>query len=405
MSIDSSLTLPSGLVLSNRLVKSAMTEALANEDGLPSERLLTLYARWAKSGAGLLITGNVGIDHDHPVRPRDVVLQRGVDLAPFRRWAEVAKSGGARLVMQLNHAGRQTARVVNPRPMGPSASGAVKILGQFGPPREATEAELLQVIQRTGEAAALAEEAGFEGVQIHAAHGYLLNQFLSPDLNHRTDAWGGALPARARLLLECVRAARAATGPRFSVFVKLNSGDFLKGGFEEDDALRVVELLEHERIDALEISGGRYESGASFGYSVPGSAEREAYFLGFARRARQAIRAPLLLTGGLRTRATMDAALAEGALDLVGLARPMALFPDYPQRLLSGEPLPSVAPRRLGIRSLESAAELAWYYDQLQRLGSGRETDLAASPLASLMRYVTGDALDGFRHRRRQMRQ
>lgn len=402
--LDSPLVLPSGLELSNRLVKSAMTEALAGAQRRPSEELMRLYDRWASSGAGLLITGNVGIDRDHPVRARDVILDDEADEERFRAWALRAKAGGARLLMQLNHAGRQTARVVNPRPLGPSAGAAVKMMHAFGEPRAASEAEIAEVIARHGRAAALAARAGFDGVQVHAAHGYLLNQFLAPDVNHRRDAWGGDVLGRARLLLECIRAARRATPSHFTVAVKLNSGDFLRGGFDEEDALEVVRLLEDEGIDLLEISGGRYESGASFGHATPEPGAAEAYFLNFARRARRALAAPLMLTGGLRSRTAMQRVLDEGTVDLIGIARPMATVPDYPRRLLAGEELPTIRPRRLGITRLESAAELAWYYAQLRRMGDGKDPAPDLSPAFALTEYMVTDAWEGARrHRERAL--
>lgn len=400
MGIDLALTLPSGLHLPNRLVKSAMTEGLATDEGLPSPALLRLYARWATSGAGLLVTGNVGIDAEHPVRPRDVILGPDVPLAPFETWTQTAKAGGAKLVMQLNHGGRQTPRFVNPRPLAPSRGAAVKMMGAFGDPREATAREIADVVRRHGAAAAFAERAGFDGVQVHAAHGYLLNQFLAPDVNRRTDAWGGTIANRARLLIDCVRAVRAATSPRFTVAVKLNAGDFLRGGFDEDESLEVVAMLAKEKIDLLEISGGRYESGASFGHATAPS-PREAYFLSFARQARARIDVPLLLTGGLRTRGAMDAALDEDALDLVGIARPMTLVPDYPRRLLEGAPLPAIRSRKLGVASLEGPAELAWYYWQLARLGAGREPDPTVSAWRALAWFTTSDARVALRHRLR----
>jgi 2,4-dienoyl-CoA reductase-like NADH-dependent reductase (Old Yellow Enzyme family) len=400
--LASSLVLPSGLVLPNRLAKSAMTEGLATPAGLPSERLFALYRRWADSGAGLLVTGNVGIDREHPVRPRDVIIERDTPLAPFVEWARIARSSGARVVMQLNHGGRQTPRFVNPRPLGPSSGAAIKIMNAFGEPREATESEILEVVRRHAHAASFAQRAGFDGVQVHAAHGYLLNQFLAPDINRRNDAWGGDVARRARLLIECVRAVRAATGPRFTVMVKLNAGDFLRGGFTSEDSLEVVALLERERIDLLEVSGGRYESGASFGHASPDPGPREAYFADFARMAREVTRAPLMLTGGLRSRAAMEASLEERAMDVVGIARPMAVVPDYPRRLLARATLPRIAARRLGVRSLaayEGPAELAWYYWQLARLGAGRETDMTVSAWWALVVFMLGDALSALRRR------
>jgi 2,4-dienoyl-CoA reductase-like NADH-dependent reductase (Old Yellow Enzyme family) len=399
ISLDAPLRLPCGLSLGNRVAKSAMTEALGDERRLPSPALLRLYERWAPSGAGLLVTGNVGVCAAHPVRPRDVILGGEADLTGFRRWAEVARSGGAKVVMQLNHAGRQTPRFVNPRPLGPSEGNAVRTMRAFGAPRAATEAEIVELIGRFTEASARAEAAGFDGVQIHAAHGYLLNQFLAPDVNRRDDAWGGDVPRRARLLLDVVDAVRAAVSKGFAVMVKLNAADFLRGGFTEEEALQVVVLLEGRGVDLLEISGGRYESGASFGYATEGASPREAYFLSFARRARACFTAPLMLTGGLRTRGPMQAALDEGALDVVGIARPMALVPDYPRRLLTGAPLPKVAPRRLGVHALEGASELGWYSGQLARMARGQDPDPRASAWWSLLQYVGGDAWEALRRR------
>jgi 2,4-dienoyl-CoA reductase-like NADH-dependent reductase (Old Yellow Enzyme family) len=278
----------------------------------------------------------------------------------------------------------------------------VKVLYAFGKPRAATTAEIQDVIARHAFAAAAAERAGFDGVQIHGAHGYLLNQFLSPDVNVREDEWGRDLFGRARLLVECVRAARAATTRRFSVLVKLNSGDFLRGGFTEDEALDVVAMLDAEKIDLLEISGGRYESGASFGHASPDPGAREAYFLAFARRAREATSVPIMLTGGLRSRGAMESALDEGALDVVGIARPMALLPDYPRRLLAGEALPKIASRRLGLSALaglEGAAELAWYYLQVARMGRGTEPEPRISGLHALIWFFAGDACEALRGR------
>lgn len=198
----------------------------------------------------------------------------------------------------------------------------------FGRPQAASEAEIEDVIHRFGDAAEVLERAGFDGVQVHAAHGYLLSQFLLPPprVNARTDCYGGSLENRARLLLGCVRAMREPVSKDFLIAVKLNSADFQRGGFDQPDALEVMRMLEDEHLDFVEPSGGSYEQGASFGDFGPErpTPPREADFLDFARKARTVTRTPLLLTGGFRTRAIMEAALEEGACDLVGLARPLS---------------------------------------------------------------------------------
>jgi 2,4-dienoyl-CoA reductase-like NADH-dependent reductase (Old Yellow Enzyme family) len=401
--LDRPLALPCGATLPNRLAKSAMTEALATPLDEPSPELVALYRRFARSGAGLLITGNVGIDRDHLVRPGDVVLDGRSPAAPFRAWARAAREGGARVVVQLNHAGRQTPRFVNPRPLAPSAVPAVKALKAFGRPRAMTPAEIESIEARFVAAARAVEAAGFDGVQIHAAHGYLLSQFLSPLVNRRDDAWGGPVAGRARLLLRIVRAVRERAAPGFIVSVKLNASDFQRGGFTEDESLEVVRLLGAESIDLLEISGGSYESPASFGVTADAPLPREAYFLSFARRARALTRAPLLLTGGMRTRAAMAAAIAEGSADLVGLARPLLIDPELPAKLIRGEA--AEAPRRSGwgpFAGLAPAAEMAWYSAQLWRLGRGEAPDPSLGPYAALAMQLMRDTRHA-RDRRRAL--
>lgn len=392
--IDAPLVLRSGLTLSNRLVKASMTESMADARGQPSERLIRLYERFAGCGAGLLLTGNVVIDGRYPVRSGDVVVDLRSDPSQLARWAKAAKSKGAKVMVQVNHAGRQTPGYVSPRPMAPSAVAAVKFFRNFGRPRAASEAECWDVVQRFGEAAAVLERAGFDGVQVHCAHGYLLNQFLSPSSNERTDAFGGTPEKRARLLLECVREVRRRTSPGFAVAVKLNTSDFQRGGYGEADALQVVRWLAAEPLDFLELSGGTYEQGASFGDFGPHHAPspREAYFLAFARQARAHFPAPVLLTGGFRTPAVMNAALEEHACDLIGLARPLAMRPELPRALLGGE-APAEwrrAPKTFWHR-LDGFAEMAYYWCQLVRLSEGLEPDPSLSPYASMGRYLVAD--------------
>ena len=211
------LTLPSGLTLPNRLVKAAMTENLADAANQPTGRHERLYRRWAEGGSGLLGTGNLMVDRRYLERSRNIVAGRHLDivrLAPVRQAA-----GPTPMVAQLNHPGRQTNRFIARTPVAPSASGAVPMMGLFGKPRALAPGEIDDVVQAFGTAAALCERAGLDGVQVHAAHGYLLAQFLSPHVNRRTDGWGGDVAGRARALLASVRAARQATGDGFTVAV------------------------------------------------------------------------------------------------------------------------------------------------------------------------------------------
>jgi 2,4-dienoyl-CoA reductase-like NADH-dependent reductase (Old Yellow Enzyme family) len=363
------LTLPCGLLLPNRIAKASLSETLADAAGRPGAGYVTLFERFASGGAGLLLTGNVIVDGRYLEAPGNPVLESERALDAFAAWAQAGRRHGARMVMQLNHAGRQTRRWTAARPVAPSAGAGVRLLGAFGRPRALTRDEIDDVIERFAQSALLAERAGFCGVQVHAAHGYLLNQFLSPLTNRRDDEWGGDIEGRARILLRVIERIRARVRAGFALGVKLNSADFQRGGLTADEALRVIELLDGQ-IDFLEISGGTYEQPASFGAGLPArSRAREAYFLDFAELARGATRTPLLVTGGFRSRAAMEQALARGSCDLIGMARPLALEPDLPRRLLSG----AAAGARSSLPGRPPPyAELAWYEEQLQRLSTGR---------------------------------
>jgi 2,4-dienoyl-CoA reductase-like NADH-dependent reductase (Old Yellow Enzyme family) len=393
------LTLPSsGLALKNRIVKAAMEEGLADAALDPTPGLQRLYARWAEGGAGLVLTGHVVVDRGHRGRPRDVVLDERSDLAAFRSWAAAARANGARVFMQLNHAGRQTPRFINRAPKAPSGGVAVKAMKSFAPPVALDAHEIANVVKAFAFAAARAEEAGFDGVELHAAHGYLLSQFLSPLSNQRTDSYGGSLENRARLVLEIIRAMRAVTRPSFGLGIKINSADFQRGGFDGDDFKRVVQLLDGEAIDFIEVSGGNYEAPAM----VEGNKRsgREGYFMEFVEAVRSITKLPLFITGGMRSRAGMEQALASGA-DLVGLARPMAVDPALPNKLLSGELTTSpVGPVLFGRGAVRGLADTAWHAAQISRIARGLEPDPSLSPLVAAVRYIVGDMFLGYREPR-----
>jgi 2,4-dienoyl-CoA reductase-like NADH-dependent reductase (Old Yellow Enzyme family) len=401
--LASPLALRSGAVLPNRLAKAAMSEALADHAGAPTDALVRLYERWGRSGAGLLVTGHVIVDPDGVGERGNVVVTDDLHRAALRRWAEAAQANGAQLWMQLNHAGRQSPRGLVREPVAPSRvamRGAMARL--FGPPRELTAVEIETIVGRFATAAAVARDAGFAGIQLHAAHGYLVSQFLSPRTNRRDDAWGGDAGRRARFLLEIVAAMRRAVGPRFPIGVKLNSADFQRGGFAVDDAIAVARLLDGAGIDLLEVSGGNYESPAMAGsgellaHQRASSREREAYFLDYARQIRAATAGALaiMLTGGMRSRTTMDDALASGAIDVVGMARPLTHTPDLPARLLDGS-LAAAPPVRIRsrIRAIDDALQALWFQAQIHELAHGREPDLALGKLSALWRGLRGMAL------------
>ena len=383
--LQQALTLPCGLTLSNRIAKSAMSEQLGDRYGSPTPELEQLYAAWARGGAGLLITGNVMVDHRAFVEPRNAVLEDDRFLPAYRLWAKAVHAHGGKIIMQINHPGRVAVLPLLKRPLGPSAV-PLQLPGMGArTPREMTEAEIREQIQRFATTAALAVEAGFDGVQVHAAHGYLLSQFLSPLANVRSDAWGGSPEKRRRLLIETVRAVRAAIGPRKALSVKLNSADFQQGGFSEEESLDVALALEAAGIDLLEISGGNYESPAQLGFAPERQVSRDAYFLDYAEQLKHRSALPLMLTGGLRQVEVMNRILGEGAVEVVGLARPFAVQPALARELLAGKSA-GEPPRipAIGYKPVDAYLQLAWHAAQFRRISSGRPP----KPLGGLLRTL-----------------
>ena len=390
------LSLPCGATIPNRIAKAAMTEGLATPLGVPTPELETLYGLWSDGGAGLLLSGNIQVDADHLERPGNVVIDREPDDAmrsALSSWAKAATRGGNHFWAQIAHAGRQTQKIVNPHPKAPSPVKLGLPGGQFGEPVALTIPEIEDIVRRFGICARAVKQAGFTGVQIHAAHGYLLSQFLSPRSNQREDQYGGSLENRARPLLDIVASVREAVGPDFPVAVKLNSADFQKGGFAFEDSLQVAQWLEQAGVDLIEISGGTYEQPRLLGEEGIEAAEeqhvkqstlmREAYFVDFALAMQDKVSIPLMVTGGFRRRDVMEQAIASGGADLVGLGRPMCVVTDAPRKLLEGlEELPrfeaklSLFPAWLSflgkIKALRPLAIFGvqyWFYAQLDRLG------------------------------------
>jgi 2,4-dienoyl-CoA reductase-like NADH-dependent reductase (Old Yellow Enzyme family) len=462
------LALPCGATLPNRLAKAAMTEGLADPWLRATSRHERLYRLWSEGGAGMLLTGNVQVERTDLERPGNVAIDRSAPetyspearaaLAAFARAATVA---GNHVWMQISHAGRQSPRYVATRPYAASAV-QLDMLGNYGRPVPLTEAQILELIGRFAHAAVVARETGFTGVQLHGAHGYLLSSFLSPVTNQRTDAWGGSLENRARFLLEAVRAVRAAVGPDFPVSLKLNSDDFRKGGFSNEECLRVVQWLNDERLDLLEVSGGTYEQPRLLGVegrsqdAMPVRAStraREAYFLDYAVAIRKVARMPLMVTGGFRSREGIEAALVpspthawervgeageraaspalrttspaeageveRGDCDVVGLGRPLCWQPDFPRRLLARE-VDSIenldsrlqlsdrgwlspTSRFTPVRILNTFGAQSWYYCQIFRLADGRPADLEQGPLSALVEYLSDELRTAYRmHRARK---
>jgi 2,4-dienoyl-CoA reductase-like NADH-dependent reductase (Old Yellow Enzyme family) len=391
-----SLTLPSGAVLANRLAKAAMSEGLADANGQSTARLETLYRRWAGSGAGLLLSGNIQVDRWHLERPNNVVVDDNSGAAALARLAQAGTSQGAHFWAQLSHTGRQVDSHINPEPLSPSAVDIDIIRGSgfsFATPRPMTEAEIERAIGQFVFAAKAVRAAGFTGLSLHAAHGYLISQFLSPLSNQRADRWGGSLENRARFLLETLRAIRAAVGPSFPIGIKLNASDFQKGGFTNAECLELVKMLNGVGLDLLELSGGSLEQPKVVGISIkdegedaprPSTVAREAYFVAFAGAVRAVADMPVMVTGGFRTAAGMVEALEAGELDVVGLGRPLIADPETPRRLLAGEIERTVTPETgIGLFYI-----LPWNNMQLERLADGLDPDLTLTGEAAAAVFV-----------------
>ncbi|MER8105575.1 NADH:flavin oxidoreductase/NADH oxidase family protein [Kitasatospora sp. NPDC094016] len=375
------LRLDSGAVLPNRIAKAAMEENLADDGQLPDRRLFDLYRNWSAGGSGLLITGNVMVHAEALTGPGGVVLDAAAPLEPFTDWARAAKSGGASVWMQINHPGRQVPSGLPGVVWGPSDIGVDlgRHSGRFGRPTAMTPEQIATTARR-------AAQAGFDGVEIHAAHGYLLSQFLSPLVNTRTDAWGGSPANRARMLLDVVRAVRSAVPPRFAVAVKINSADFQRGGFDTDDARQVIAMLAPLGVDLVELSGGSYESPAMTGRPADQrTRSREAYFLDLAADLVRTSPLPLMLTGGITRRETAEQVLADGVA-VIGMGTALAVTPDLPLRWDAGtEADRALRPVTWSDKALASAAGMAQVRHQLRRLASGRAPAPGTHPAVALL--------------------
>jgi len=383
----------------NRIIKGAMSEALANDAGQPGQLHLGLYEAWAKGGLGCAITGNVMVDFRAKNEPGVVVIESERDLVQLKQWAEIGKQHGMVQLIQLSHPGRQCPKGLNKETVAPSAVPFSPMLATtFGTPRELLEEEILDIIQRFVTSAQICEKAGFEGVQLHGAHGYLISQFLSPLTNKRQDQWGGSIENRMRFLLEIYKAVRAVTSDKFIISVKLNSADFQRGGITEDEVIAVFKAIDTAGIDLIEISGGTYEAPAMAGARADkrkiSTIAREAYFLDFAEQIRQQVKCHLMVTGGFRTVEGMNAALDSGACDFIGIARPLAVETDLTNRLIAGEDVRYAVDKiKTGIPMVDKMAimEIIWYAAQFKEIARGKRPNPKLSPLKVFFKYAKGN--------------
>ncbi len=407
MNVFDKLTLPNGAVIPNRIAKAAMEENMADLDHAPSEQLMRLYQAWAEGGAGLIITGNVMIDNRAMTGPGGVVLEDDQHLDRFKRWASIGRTRGAQFWLQINHPGRQMRANLGQPTWAPSAVALNlgKMSKHFITPLALTPAMIAEVTQRFARTAQLGEQAGFTGVEIHAAHGYLLSQFLSPLTNQREDRWGGSLENRARLLLDIVKAVRAVVSPGFAVAVKLNSADFQRGGFSADDARQVVLMLNELPVDLVELSGGSYEAPAMQGDARDGrTLAREAYFVEFARDIRKVARMPVMVTGGVRRRPVAEEVVASG-VDMVGIGTALAIDPYLPRDWQAGKNnAPQLPPITWKNKTMASLANMAMVKFQLRRLSQGKASNPQVSPLRAFILQQLATELRTRQYRRRMAR-
>ena len=323
------------LALKNRLVRSATATGMCAPDGSPTDDVIALYCRLAEGGVGLIITGHCYVAPNGKANPGMKGLWQDDLIPSLRRLTDAVHESGGLIAAQLNHAGRQTRPDITGEPL--VAPSPIPVKGTEPVPHELTEPGILALIDAYGAAAQRAKAAGFDAVQLHCAHGYLISQFISPYTNHRSDGWGGTPEKRRRFALEVYRKVRAAVGPDFPVLVKLNAADFLEGGLEVEESAELAAALDRDGIDAIEVSCGMSESFLKIARINIRSPKREAYLLPLAEAIRARVRVPIILVGGMRSRATMDRVMGEGKVDFLSLSRPLVREPDLPNRLRAGQ--------------------------------------------------------------------
>ena len=415
------ITLPCGAQIKNRICKAAMTERIAFADNYTNQRHLNLYKKWAEGDIGILLTGNVQVDKNHLEGPANVCIEENTyaeQLPLLRKWAEEGTKDNTHLWMQISHAGRQTPGEINSSPKAPS-SVQLKIPGRnYGVPSALSTEEINEIIKKFTFVAKIARETGFTGIQIHSAHGYLLSEFLSPDINLREDEWGGTVENRSRIHVEIIKSIRREVGEDFPISVKMNSADFQKGGFSPDDSIQVAKIIEAAGVDNIEISGGTYEQPRLLGLDNvsinPDRSEvrkestiaREAYFLEYAEKIKKNIQIPLMVTGGFRTKEGMESAVKSGACEIVGVGRPLCANPFAIKEMFDGkiEQLPIYektlslgpwifspsSPFRL-IQALNAFGAQAWFYQQIKRMGDNKLPDLSLGLFSAFRKDANED--------------
>lgn len=402
--LNTPITLPNGAVIKNRFVKTSTNEAMGTRDMQPKPAIATLYKRWAQGGAGLILTGNVMVDLHALAEPGNIVVDEHSDIKRLQAWAQAGNAYDATCIMQLNHPGKQAPKTVSKQPVSPSAIPMQgDVASFFNPPRELTTAEIHQIVHRFTTAARIAAQTGFIGVQLHAAHGYLLNQFLSPHDNKRTDQYGGTIDNRMRIIEEIYTSIRATCPASFIVGIKLNSTDFTPDGFSETDSLYVAQRLAKLGIDFIEVSGGNYER-PTMSQATTSHNDR-VFFADYSAKLKTLIDTPVIVTGGIRTVHSMQEILEHHTADMIGLARPMAINPDIPRLVLEGQYHTVDTPHvTTHIRALDkkvsSMLGLVYYQLLMQQWAAGKTPRITQNAWPALLHALTTHGMAGLRPQR-----
>jgi len=323
------------LALPNRFIRSATWEGLAVEDGTCTHKLIDMMVELAANNVGLIITGHAYVSSEGQATVRQLGIDNDGLVEGMSEMTDAVHREGGRIIMQLAHGGlRAVPKFTGMTPMGPSTGEGLL----ESPGREMTVEDIRQTVDDFGQAARRAKEAGFEGVQIHAAHGYLLGQFLSPAFNQRTDEYGGRVENRARIVLDVLQRIRQEVGPDFPIFIKINSEDFLNNGLTRDDFIQVCAMLDRAGIDAIEVSGGTLLSGKHIPFRKEITFERDqAYFRQAAKKLKARIKTPVILVGGIRSYLLAERLVDEGFADYISMSRPFIREPRLIARWQSGD--------------------------------------------------------------------
>ena len=391
------ITLPNGTTIKNRFFKSAMSEGMGTKNFQPKKNIATLYKRWAEGGTGLIITGNIMVDPKGTAEPGNIVFDKNSNMEILKEWAKQGQQHGAKVMVQLNHPGKQAPKTVSKQTVAPSAvplgNGLNKL---FSTPRALTTSEVEELVQKFVTSAKVAKEAGFSGVQIHAAHGYLISQFLSPHDNRRTDKYGGSLENRMRFLKEIYLGMREELGKDFTIGIKINSTDFKEDGLTEEDSLKTIIELANLGLDFVEISGGTYERPAMMG--ATSKSTNQVFFAEYSKKLKQKIKIPVVVTGGIRSINAMNTLLNDNTTDFIGIARPLTIDPNIPNKIKQGTyTIVETTRVSTGVKKLDkifgSLLGIVYYQVLMQNIAKGKEPKATKNAWPSLIQAVYNQGL------------